>query len=131
MLSRPDGFILYGKLGVDFFTASELLYPNMTNRLRKIRARANFHMISENQNVSFGIVAFSLYTRRIALKDDCHEKPIEMLAYTSVDFNNMETLAKIFIIPAGQSLYPRNYFQQCSSSSDCNEYKLGIHWILY
>ena len=29
MLSRPDGFMLYGKLGVDFFSTSELLYPNM------------------------------------------------------------------------------------------------------
>ena len=27
MLSRPDGFMLYGKLGVDFFSTSELLYP--------------------------------------------------------------------------------------------------------
>ena len=25
MLSRPDGFLLYGKLGVDFFSTSELL----------------------------------------------------------------------------------------------------------
>ena len=39
MLSRPDGFMLYGKLGVDFFSTSELLYPNMKIRLRLIRAR--------------------------------------------------------------------------------------------
>ena len=42
MLSRPDDFMLYGKLGVDFFSTSELLYPNMKNRLRLIRARPNF-----------------------------------------------------------------------------------------
>ena len=29
LLSRVDGFMLYGKLGVDFFPTSELLYPNM------------------------------------------------------------------------------------------------------
>ena len=29
MLSRPDGFMLYGKLGVDFLTNCELLYPDM------------------------------------------------------------------------------------------------------
>ena len=29
MLSRLDGFMLYGELGVDFFSTSELLYPNM------------------------------------------------------------------------------------------------------
>ena len=34
VLSRPDGFMLYGKLGVDFFCTSELLYPNKKIRLR-------------------------------------------------------------------------------------------------
>ena len=38
MLSRPDGFMLYDKLGVDFFSNSEMLYPNMKTRLRLIRA---------------------------------------------------------------------------------------------
>ena len=28
MLVRSDGFTLYGNLGVDFLTTSELLYPN-------------------------------------------------------------------------------------------------------
>ena len=74
LLSRPDGFMLYGKLGIDFFSTSELLYPNMKIRLRLIRARPNFYMISDNPNVSLGIVDCSLYTRRIALKDDFHKK---------------------------------------------------------
>ena len=56
ILSRPDGFMLYGKMGVDFFSTSELLYPNMKIRLRLIRARPNFYMISDNPNVSLGIV---------------------------------------------------------------------------
>ena len=29
LYSRPDGFMLYGKLGIDFLTTSKLLYPNM------------------------------------------------------------------------------------------------------
>ena len=29
LLSRPDEFVLYGKLGIDFFSTSQLLYPNM------------------------------------------------------------------------------------------------------
>ena len=36
MLSRPDGFMMYGILGVDFFRTSELLYPNVKIRLRLI-----------------------------------------------------------------------------------------------
>ena len=52
MLSRPDGFMLCGKLGVDFFSTSELIDPNMKIRLRLIGARPNFYMISYNPNVS-------------------------------------------------------------------------------
>ena len=105
MLSRPDGFMFYGKLGVDFFSTSELLYPNMKIRLRLIRARPNFYMISDNPNVSLGIVDCSLYTRRIALKGDYHKKRMDMLAYTRVEFNYLETLAKTFIIPARQNQF--------------------------
>ena len=104
-LSRPDGFMLYGKLGVDFFSTSELLYPNLKVRLRLIRARPNFYMISDNPNVSLGIVDCSLYARRIALKDDYHKKRMEMLAYTPVEFNYLETLAKTSIIPARQNQF--------------------------
>ena len=70
MLSTADGFMLYCKIGVDFFTTSELLYANMKIRLQPIRARPNFFMISDNPNVSLGILDCSLYTRRIALKED-------------------------------------------------------------
>ena len=56
MYRRPDGFILYGRLGIDFLTTSELPYPNIKVRIRLIRARPNFYMIRENSNVSFGIV---------------------------------------------------------------------------
>ena len=111
LLSRPDGFMLYGKLGIDFFSTSELLYPNLKIRLRLIRARPNFYMISDNPNVSLGIVDCSLYTRRIALKDDYHKKRMDMLAYAPVEYNYLETLAKTFIIPARQNQFiPENIF---------------------
>ena len=105
MLSRPDGFMLFGKLGVDIFSTSEMLYPNMKIRLRLNRARPIFYMISDNPNVSLGIVDCSLYTRCIALKDDHHKKPMDMLAFTPVEFNYLETLAKTFIIPPRQNQF--------------------------
>ena len=105
LLSRPDGFMFFGKLGIDFFSTSELLYPNMKIRLRLIRARPNFYMISDNPNVSLGIVDCSLYTRRIALKDDFHKKRMDMLAYAPVDYNYWETLTKTFIISARQNQF--------------------------
>ena len=94
LLSRPDGFVLYGKLGIDIFSTSELLYPNMKIRLRLIRARPKFYMISDIPNVSLGIVDCSLYTRRIALKDDYHKTRMVMLAYVPVEYNYLETLPR-------------------------------------
>ena len=74
MLSRPDGFMLYGELGVDFFSTSKLLYPNMKIRLQLSRARSIFYLISDNPNVNLRIVDCSLYTPRLALRDDYHKK---------------------------------------------------------
>ena len=105
LYSRPDCFRLYGKLGIDFLTTSELLYPNVKVRIRLIRARPNFYMISENPNVSLGIVDCSLYTRRVMLKADYHKKRMSQLAYAPVEYNYMETLGKTFIILARQNQY--------------------------
>ena len=93
MFSRPDGFMLYGNLGVDFFSTSELLHPNLKIRLRLSRVRTNFYIISDKPNVGLGNVDCSLYNRRIALKDDDPKKRMDMLAYTPVEFNYLETLA--------------------------------------
>ena len=115
LLSRPDGFMLYGKLGIDFFSTSELLYPNMEIRLRLIRARPNFYMISDNPNVSLGIVGCSLYSRLIALKDDYHKKRMDMLACAPVEYNYLETLGKIFIIPVRHNQFiQENIFNDAS-----------------
>ena len=75
----------------------------MKIKLRLIRARPNFYMISDNPNVGHGIVDYSIYTRRIALKDKYQKKQMDMLAYTPVDFNYLEILAEIFIIRARQN----------------------------
>ena len=103
----------------------------MKIRLRPIGARLNFYMTSDNPNVSPGIVDCSLYTGRIALKDDFHEEGMDVLAYTPVEFNYLKTLQKNSIFPARQPVHSRKLFQQCSSSSDCNEYKLCIQWIIH
>ena len=43
-------------------------------------------MIGHNPNVSLGIDDCSLYTRRIADKYDYHEKRMDMLTYTLVEY---------------------------------------------
>ena len=105
LLSRPDGFMLFGKKGIVFFSTSELLYPNMENRLRLIRARPKFYMINDNPNVSLGIVDGSIYTRPTALRDDYHKKRMDMVAYAPAENNYLGTLAKTFIIPARQKQF--------------------------
>ncbi len=73
----------------------------MKVRLRLIGARPNFYMI----RVSIGIVDCSIYARRIALKDDYHRKRMDMPAYTPVEFNYLECLAKSFIFSARQNQF--------------------------
>ena len=103
MRSRLDDFMLYGKLGIDFFSTSELMYPNIKFRLRLIRAGRSFYTINDNLNVSLGIVDCSLYTRRIFLKDDYHKRRMDTLPFAPVEYNYLETLAKTFIIPAREN----------------------------
>ena len=95
--------MLYCEMRVYFFSSSEMLFPKMKIRLQLIRARPSFYMASDNPNVSVGIVDSSLYSRRTAPKDDYHKKRMDMLAYTLVESNFWETLAKTFIIPARQN----------------------------
>ena len=97
--------MLYSKLGIDFLTTSELAYPNMKVRIRLIRPRPIFYMISENPNVSLGIVDCFLYTRRVMLKEDSHKKRMSQLAYAPVEYNYIETLAQTYIIPARQNQF--------------------------
>ena len=75
LLSRPDSFMLYGKLGFDFFSTSELFCPNMKIRLRLIRARPKFYMFCDNPNVvsELWIVHFTLavlFSRMIITKKE-------------------------------------------------------------
>ena len=137
MLNRPDGLMLYGKLRVDFFSTSELLYPKLKNRLRLIRAKPNFYMISDNPNVSLGIV--DCYTRRFTLKDDYNRKRMDMLAYTPVEFNYLETLAKTSIISATQNQFiQENFFNKArfrriaiamnTSSAFTGSYSENANW---
>ena len=107
LLSRLDGLMLYGELGVDFFPTSELLYANKKTRLRLIRARPSFYMISDNPNVSLGVVDCSINTRWIALKEGYHKKRMDMLTYAPVEYKYLETLAKTFIILARQNHFIR------------------------
>ena len=77
----------------------------MKIRIQLIKARPHFYMIRDKPNLGLGIVDCSLYTCRIDLKVVNHNKRMDILAYTPVQFNSLETLAKIFVIPATQNQF--------------------------
>ena len=72
MFSRPDGFMLYCVLGVDFFSTSERPSPNSKVRLGLVRDAHNFHMISGNNNVSIEGVDCTLYNQRVDPRTEYH-----------------------------------------------------------
>ena len=90
---------------VTVFYTSEMLHPNKKIRLRLVRARPNFHMISDTHNVSLGIVDCSFYTRRIAVKDNYKKRKMDKLVNTRVEFNFLETLARTLIFLARQKQF--------------------------
>ena len=108
MLSRPDGFMLYCKSSVDFFSSSDLPCPNMKVRLRLIWATPIFYMISHNPNVSFRFVHcfFVAVVMFLRLMIITKKKRKYMLAYTTMDFNDLETLV-LTAIPARQNQLTR------------------------
>ena len=88
-LSRSDGLTLYGKLGVNFFSTSDLLNPNIKVTFRLIGDRLIFYIISDNPKLSLDCL---LYTRRIAFKDACQRKRMNMAAITFLEINYLEAL---------------------------------------
>ena len=135
MLSRPDGFMLYGKRKVDVFSTSELLYPNMKIGLRQVRATTIFYMISDKAQSHcwsgncWLLHRHSSYCSQGWLSQQKNGHPcicshgIQLLA----DFG-------IAVSPSCQTkpVYSGKYFWQGSSLSKThyNEYKICIHWIV-
>ena len=82
----------------------------MKIRLRLIRARPNFYMISDNPNVSLGILDCSFYTRCFSFQDEYHKTRMDMIAFAPVEYNYLETLAKSFIISARPNQFIQKIF---------------------
>ena len=66
-------FSLYGRLAFDLFTCEKLLLLKTKVRIKLIRAKLNFYMLSDNPNVSLKIVDCSLFTRKILVAEPNHQ----------------------------------------------------------
>ena len=104
-------FSLYGRLAIDLFTCEKFLLPKTKVRIKLIRARTNFYMLSDNPNVSLKIVDCSLFTRRILVAEPNHQYLQWNLEREPAQYNYMETIARTFIIPSRQNQFiPENVF---------------------
>ena len=104
-LLLKDGVTLYGKLAIDLFQCEKLLLPNTKIRLKLIRARPNFYMISYNPHVSLRVLDCSLFTRRVVVNEVYHQTIKYQLTHQPACYNFMETIARTFIVPSGQNQF--------------------------
>ena len=104
-LGTGINFSLYGRLAIFLFTCEKLLLPNTKVRIKLIRARPNFYMLSDNPNVSLKIVDCSLFTRRILVAEPNHQYLQWNLEREPAQYNYMETIARTFIIPSRQNQF--------------------------
>ena len=121
-----------GDGGASFLSNSEMLCPNLKVRIRLIVAGPKFYMISDNRNFGLESVDCSLDTRRIALKDDCHRKRMEMLAYAPMQLVR-DTRKNSQNLRLTKSVQSKQHFKKCSYSGIRNskEYHLRIHWFFH
>ena len=104
-LLLKNGTTYYGKLAIDLFQCEKLLLPNTKVRLKLIRARPNFYMISYNPHVSLKVLDCSLFTRRVVVNEVYHQTIKYQLTHQPACYNFMETIARTFIIPSGQNQF--------------------------
>ena len=104
-LLLKNGTTYYGKLAIDLFQCENLLLPNTKPRLKLIRARPNFYMISYNPHVSLKVLDCSLFTRRVVVNEVYHQTIKYQLTHQPACYNFMETIARTFIIPSGQNQF--------------------------
>ena len=98
-LGTGISFSLYGRLANDLFTCEKSLLPNTKVQIKLIRARPNFKMLSENPNVNLKTVDCSLFIRRSLVAEPNHQYLQWNLKREPAQNNNLETIARTFIIP--------------------------------
>ena len=103
---KNEEICFYGKLAIDVFTCDKFLLPNVKIRLRLVRSRPNFYIITnQNKNFSCSILQASLFTRQVVIEDRIFKDLHSSLQLRPARYNFSEVLAKTFVIPNGQNQY--------------------------
>ena len=106
-----NGTTYYVKLAIDLFQCEKLLLPNRKIRLKLIRARPNFYMISYNPHVSLEILDCSLFIRRVVVNAVYRQTIKYQLTHQPACYNFIETIARAFLFLQDRtSLFRKKFF---------------------
>ena len=100
-----EEIVCYGRLHADVFTCDKLLLPNVNVRIKLIRSRPSFYLISDLDNVQAKIIEASIFTRQVAVDDSYFGKIKSTLAVEPARYNYFEQIPKTYIIPRGQNQF--------------------------
>jgi len=96
---------LFGKLSVDFFTCDKLLLPDVTLRIKLVRAHNDFVIMTDHatKRYTIHIRDASLYVRKMTVSENVVASLERVLLKTPAMYKYTEVIPKTFIIPAGQN----------------------------
>ena len=108
-------YYLFGKLAVDFFTCDKLLVPKSLLRIRLQKSTSTNFVLKwcgdDNANEAVGYAVkwekASLYTKQMTVSENIYASIEKALLRTPARYTYTDTIAKTFIIPAGQSTFVR------------------------
>ena len=84
LLSGPHAFMSCGDLGVDFFSTTEGLYPNLKSNSKPDSFNAR---LATTKRFIVGIGDSSFHTSPTSLRDSSHRTKTDVPAYTPVKFD--------------------------------------------
>ena len=84
----------YGRLQADIFTSYKLLLPNVNARVKLIRSRPSFYLISDLDNVQAIIIEASIFTTQVAVEESYFRKIKSTLAVEPAQYNYFEQVPK-------------------------------------
>ena len=95
----------YGRLSVDFFTCQKLLLPNVSLRIKLVRARDDFVTISDaaGKHYTVEIMNAHLFVRKLTVTDMVFTSIERALLKSPAIYEYTEVLPKTFVIPGGQN----------------------------
>ena len=80
----------YGRLHADIFTCDKLLLPIVNVRIKLIRSRPSFYLISDLDNVQARTIEASIFTRQVAVEESYFRKIKSTLAVEPARYNYFE-----------------------------------------